>query len=186
MIATGHFPCRRHASAGLHLYALAVLAAVLGFLPFDTHARTQTCFVVSIHSGDTLTARCGDAASASAWRRVRLQGIEAPKPGQPFAEQARQKMHDMVRLKPADVDCDAPTSHARERICRVMVTPDSAPNGPRTLDAGLALLTVGLARWQPAQAQRLSPQERGQYEFAEEEAKAKRAGLWKDARPTRP
>ncbi|BEP70854.1 MULTISPECIES: thermonuclease family protein [unclassified Variovorax] len=185
MIAIGHFPCRRlHASAGLHLYALAVLAAVLGFLPFDTHARTQTCFVVSIHSGDTLTARCGDAASA--WRRVRLQGIEAPQPGQPFAEQARQKMHDMVRLKPADVDCDASTSHARERICRVMVTPDSAPHGPRTLDAGLALLTVGLARWQPAQAQRLSPQERGQYEFAEEEARAKRAGLWKDVQPTRP
>ena len=186
MIAIGHFPHRRHASARLHLCALAALASMLVFLPFSARARTQTCFVVSIHGGDTVTARCGDAASANAWRLVRLQGIVAPKPGQPFAEQARQKMHDMVRLKPADVDCDDSTSHARERICRVMVTPDSAPNGPRTLDAGLALLTVGLARWQPAQAQRLSPQERGQYEFAEEEARAKRAGLWKDARPARP
>lgn len=186
MIANRHFSRRCSTSARLHFGVLAALAGVLFALPFGTYARTQTCFVVSIHSGDTVTARCGDVASANAWRRVRLQGIEAPKPGQPFADKARQKMHDMVRLKPADVDCDDPTSHARERICRVMVTPDSAPSGPRTLDAGLALLTVGLARWQPAQAQRLSPQERGQYEFAEEEAKAKRAGLWKDARPARP
>ena len=186
MIATRHFPRRCCVSARLHFGVLAALAGTLSALPFSTQARTQTCFIVGIHSGDTATARCGDATNASAWRRLRLQGIEAPKPGQPFAEQARQKMHDMVRLKPADVDCDDFASHARERVCRVMVTPDSAPNGPRTLDAGLALLTVGLARWQPAQAQRLSPQERGQYEFAEEEARAKRAGLWKNARPARP
>lgn len=186
MIATRHFSRCCCISARLHFGVLAALAGTLSALPFSTQARTQTCFIVSIHSGDTATARCGDATDASAWRRLRLQGIEAPKPGQPFAEQARQKMHDMVRLKPADVDCDDFASHARERVCRVMVTPDSAPNGPRTLDAGLALLTVGLARWQPAQAQRLSPQERGQYEFAEEEARAKRAGLWKNARPARP
>lgn len=186
MIAIRHPSHRRDIPAKLHLGVLAALASVLVFLPFTTHARSQTCFVVSIHSGDTLTARCGDAANAGAWRRVRLQGIDAPKPGQPFAEQARQKMHDMVRLKPADVDCDAPASRDREFICRVMVAPDSAPNDPRTLDAGLALLTVGLARWQPAHAQRLSPQEHGQYEFAEVEAKARRAGFWKDAQPARP
>lgn len=41
------------------------------------------------------------------------------------------------------------------------------------------MLTVGLARCSHADAQEQSPQERGQYSFAEQEAKARKAGLWR-------
>jgi len=50
---------------------------------------------------------------------------------------------------------------------------------PKTLDAGMAQLTVGLAWHYKKYANEQDPQQRGQYAFAEEEARAKRAGLWK-------
>ncbi len=57
---------------------------------------------------------------------------------------------------------------------------------PKTLDAGLAQLTVGLAWHYRQYAHEQDPQQRGQYEFAEIEARAKRAGLWRDPRAVPP
>ena len=67
-----------------------------------------------------------------------------------------------------------------------MVAPASSPRGPRTLDAGLAMVTVGMAWWYRAYSREQTAQERGQYEFSDAEAKAKRAGLWRDAEPVPP
>jgi hypothetical protein len=39
-------------------------------------------------------------------------------------------------------------------------------------------LTVGMAWWYRYYAKEQSPEQRGQYEFAETEAKPKKAGLW--------
>jgi endonuclease YncB( thermonuclease family) len=57
---------------------------------------------------------------------------------------------------------------------------------PKTLDAGLTQLTVGLAWWYRKYANEQSPQDAGRYEFAEQEARAKRAGLWADGQPIPP
>ena len=49
-----------------------------------------------------------------------------------------------------------------------------------TLDAGLAQITMGRAWWFRKYADEQSPEDRGRYEFAEQEAWAKKAGLWRD------
>ncbi|HPL68527.1 MAG TPA: thermonuclease family protein, partial [Smithellaceae bacterium] len=60
------------------------------------------------------------------------------------------------------------------------------PACPKTLDVGLAQLTVGLAWWYQKYAKEQSPEDAGQYEFAEHEARAKHVGLWADGHPIPP
>jgi hypothetical protein len=47
-------------------------------------------------------------------------------------------------------------------VCAVWVAPASAPDGPRTLDTGLAMLRVGMAWWYQAYESELAPKARGQ------------------------
>lgn len=42
------------------------------------------------------------------------------------------------------------------------------------------MVTQGMAWWYRAYAREQTPQERGQYEFAEVEAKARKVELWRD------
>jgi endonuclease YncB( thermonuclease family) len=74
---------------------------------------------------------------------------------------------------------------ATKRIVgKVLVTePVCCPACPKTLDAGLAQLTVGLAWWYRKYAKEQSAEDAQRYEFAEQEARAKRAGLWADGQP---
>jgi endonuclease YncB( thermonuclease family) len=55
-----------------------------------------------------------------------------------------------------------------------------------TLDAGLAQITLGRAWWFRRYADEQSPGDRGRYEFAEQEARAKKGGLWRDGKPVPP
>lgn len=48
------------------------------------------------------------------------------------------------------------------------------------------MVTQGMAWWCRAYAREQSPQEREQYEFAEQEAKARSVGLWQDPEPMPP
>jgi endonuclease YncB( thermonuclease family) len=85
--------------------------------------------------------------------------------------------------------------HERDSYGRLVgtvwvVSPDSPCHGrrdcPKTLNVGLAQLTVGLAWHCTKYDHEQDPQQRGQYEFAEREARAKRAGLWRDPNPVPP
>lgn len=147
-------------------------------------AETRTCFVVGVSDGDTVTARCGKPG-AYEQVKVRLSGIDAPEKRQPFGERARQTLAGLVFQRWARLDCPKTDRYGRS-ICSVWVAPASGPNGPQTLDAGLALVTQGMAWWYRAYARDQAPKARGQYEFAEQEASAKRAGLWRDAAPVPP
>jgi endonuclease YncB( thermonuclease family) len=82
--------------------------------------------------------------------------------------------------------------HKKDRYGRLVgtvwvVSPDmpciGKPDCPKNLDAGLAQLTVGLAWHYKKYAGEQEPQQRGQYEFAEDEAKARRVGLWGGGSP---
>ena len=147
-------------------------------------AATLLCLVVGISDGDTLTARCGEPG-AYEQVKVRLQGIDAPERKQPFGERARQALAELTFQKEAELRCTK-TDRYKRQVCSVWVSPASAPTGPRTLDAGLAMITQGMAWWYRSYAREQSPQERGQYEFAEQEAKAHRAGLWHDSEAIAP
>jgi endonuclease YncB( thermonuclease family) len=77
------------------------------------------------------------------------------------------------------LECPKTDSYGRS-VCNVWVAPASAADGPLTLDAGLAMVAQGMAKWYRAYAREQTPEARGQHEFAESEARAKRAGLWSD------
>ncbi|CUA92525.1 MULTISPECIES: thermonuclease family protein [Comamonas] len=147
-------------------------------------AATLLCLVIGISDGRTLTVRCGEPG-AYEQVTVRLQGIDAPERKQPFGERARQALAELTFLKETELRCTK-TDRYQRQICSVWVTPASAPSGPRTLDAGLAMITQGMARWYRACGHEQSPQARGQYEFAEQEAMARKVGLWRDPEPAVP
>jgi endonuclease YncB( thermonuclease family) len=147
-------------------------------------ATTLLCLIVGISDGDTLTARCGEPGQYEQIK-VRLQGIDAPERKQPFGERARQALAELTFQKEAELRCNKLDRYKRH-VCSVWVKPDEAPGPAKTLDAGLAMVTQGMAWWYRSYAREQSLQERGQYEFAEQEAKARRVGLWQDPEPTPP
>ncbi|BEP34365.1 thermonuclease family protein [Variovorax sp. V11] len=161
-----------------------VCAAAIAALPLMACAESRTCLVVGVSDGDTITARCGTAGDYEQIK-VRFNGIDAPEKRQPFGQRAKEALSDLVYMKEAVLDCPKTDRYGRS-VCKVMVAPASAPRGPKTLDAGLAMVTVGMAWWYRAYSREQTPQERGQYEFAEFEAQAKHVGLWRDAEPVAP
>ncbi|MNR83815.1 hypothetical protein D3C72_146000 [compost metagenome] len=138
----------------------------------------QDCLVTAVSDGDTIKARCGEPGSYEELK-IRLSGIDTPERKQAYGNRARTAMSAYVFRKQVDLICNAQDQY-RRHICKVMVAPNEANSDAKTLDAGLGMLTLGLAWWYKAYAREQSPQDRGQYEFAEFEAKAKRAGLWAD------
>lgn len=161
-----------------------LLLAGLLALPLLAAAEPRTCLVVGVSDGDTLTARCG-AAGNFEQIKVRFNGIDAPEKKQPFGERSKQALSDLVYMKEVALDCPKTDRYGRS-VCRVTVAPTSSPAGPKTLDAGLAMISIGMAWWYRAYAREQTPQERAQYEFAENEARAKHIGLWRDADPVPP
>lgn len=161
-----------------------LLAGLLALPVLARAAEPRTCLVVGVSDGDTITARCGTAGEYEQIK-VRFNGIDAPEKRQPFGQRAKEALSDLVYMKEAALDCPKTDRYGRS-VCKVMVAPASAPRGPKTLDAGLAMVTVGMAWWYRAYAREQSAEERGQYEFAETEAKAKRVGLWRDEEPVAP
>lgn len=97
----------------------------------------------------------------------------------------RSALAELTFQKEAELRCTKKDWYKRH-VRPVWVAPASAPTGPRTFDAGLAMITQGMAWWYRAYAREQSPQERGQYEFAEQEAAARKVGLWRDSEPIAP
>ncbi|CAM4265669.1 Thermonuclease family protein [Comamonas aquatilis] len=147
-------------------------------------AATLLCLIVGVSDGDTLTARCGEPGQYEQVK-VRLQGIDAPERKQPFGERARQALAELTFQKQAELRCNKIDRYKRH-VCSVWVKPNEAPGSNKTLDVGLAMVTQGMAWWYRAYASEQSPQERGQYEFAEQEAKARKIGLWRNPEPIAP
>ena len=126
-----------------------VLASLLA-LPLLVAAETRTCLVVGVSDGDTLTARCG-ASGSYEQINVRFNGIDAPEKKQPFGQRAKEALSNLVFMKDADLDCPKTDRYGRS-VCKVMVAPESASHGTKSLDAGLAMVTLGMAWWYRAYA----------------------------------
>ncbi len=154
---------------------------VLCALAFSVHAETLSGHVVGVADGDTITVLDADHRQY----KIRLQGIDAPEKAQPFGQRSKGNMSRLVFNKEVRVDWTKRDRYGRI-VGKVWVQPASCPTCPMTLDAGHAQITVGLAWWYRKYAKEQPPQDRGQYEFSEQEAKAKRVGLWQDADPIPP
>jgi endonuclease YncB( thermonuclease family) len=168
------------------LLGWALVAAI--FLVATT-AAAQTNLagrVVAIADGDTITVL--DASRTQ--HRIRIAGIDAPERGQPGGQRSKESLSALVYNQPVRVESDK-----RDRFDRIVgkvwvASPDSPcrgkPDCPMTLDAGLAQITMGRAWWFRKYAAEQPPEDRARYEFAEREARAKKAGLWRDAQPVPP
>lgn len=72
------------------------------------------------------------------------------------------------------------------QICKVWVQPAHCPTCNKTLDIGHAQIVAGMAWWYREYAKEQSPEDRTRYESGEQEARAQKAGLWRDPNPVAP
>lgn len=136
---------------------------------------------MSVTDGDTIKVL--DANNREI--KVRLSGIDAPERGQPYGTVSRQHLASMVAGKEVRVESTKIDRYGRV-IGKVWVQPADCPTCGKTLDANLAQVTAGMAWWYRYYAKEQSPEDRGRYESAEEEAKARDWGLWADPNPINP
>jgi len=137
--------------------------------------------VVKVADGDAITVLDSDKVQ----HRVRVAGIDAPEKGQPFGNASRKRLVNLVARKEVRVEFDKHDRYGRI-VGKVWVTPIDCPTCGKTLDVGLAQITAGMAWWYRKYAKEQSREDQGRYEFAEQEAKTKRVGLWQDKNPQPP
>jgi endonuclease YncB( thermonuclease family) len=147
----------------------------------NADAATIEGRVVGVADGDTLTV----IDSARTQHRIRLAGIDAPEKGQPFAVRARRNLAQMVASQDVTAFC-LPRERDGRQICKVWTVPSDCRSCSRTLDVGLAQVTVGLAWHFETHEEEQSEEDRYRYAYAEREARARRAGHWLDDRPVPP
>jgi endonuclease YncB( thermonuclease family) len=163
------------------------LLAVTGLLLAASPASADVLEgrVIGIADGDTLTVLTNSQSQVE----VRLAGIDAPERGESFGERSKQNLALLVGGKLVEVRW-----HKKDRYGLVVgqvwvVSPDARCQGascPKTLDAGLAQVTVGLAWHYKQSAGEQSEEDQERYAFAEVEARARKVGLWRDAGPVAP
>lgn len=142
-------------------------------LALPAQADTLTGRVIAIQDGDTLTVL--DAQHTQ--HRIRLAGIDAPDKRQPWGEQSKANLGRLVFDQVVTVEWEK-----RDRYQRII----GKVLAPGAVDTGLAQIDAGLA-WHYKKYQReQSPADREAYAAAEDQARAHRAGLWRDTAPTPP
>src|SRR5262245_29645961 len=151
-------------------------SAAYGVGPWTIEGR-----VVSVSDGDTITVL--DAAKVQ--HKVRLAGIDAPEKAQAFGERSKQNLSALVFGKDVSADCYKRDRYGRD-VCRVWVTPLDCLNCGLAFHVALAQLTVGLAWHYKGFENEQTHEKRGRYSFAEDEARARQIGLWKDPKATPP
>jgi endonuclease YncB( thermonuclease family) len=98
--------------------------------------------VVGVSDGDTITVLDPDQRQ----HKIRLSGIDAPEKGQAFGERSRQSLAQLAHGKDARIECHKIDRFGRE-VCKVWVEPLDCPRCGKTLDVGLAQISLGLAWW---------------------------------------
>ena len=102
-------------------------------------------------------------------------------------ELSRKRLRGLVAGKDVRIRVEFQEYDRYGRIVgKVWVTPHDCPTCDKTLDVGLAQITSGMAWWFRRYAHEQSPEDQGRYEFGEQEAKAKKVGLWQEKNPQPP
>jgi endonuclease YncB( thermonuclease family) len=163
------------------LFFLSAFLLVSSLVHSTSFALTIEGQVVHVADGDTITVLDSDNEQ----HRVRLAGIDAPEKGQPFGNASRKKLRNLVAGKEVRVELEKYDRYGRI-VGKVWVTPPDCPTCGKMLDVGLAQITSGMAWWFRRYSHEQSPEDQERYEFAEQEAKAKKIGLWQDKTPVPP
>ena len=132
--------------------------------------------VVAVTDGDTIKV----LDSNNVQYKVRLTGIDAPEKSQPFGNASRNHLASMVAGKNVRIESSKTDRYGRV-LGKVWVQPSDCPSCGKTLDANHAQILSGMAWWYRYYAKDQSPEDRGRYESAENEAKGRRLGLWSES-----
>ena len=147
----------------------------------SVYAAALTGRVVGVHDGDTITVL--DATKTQ--HKIRIAAIDAPERNQAFGTRSKQNLSNMLYDRDARLECHKTDRYQRE-VCKVWVQPSDCPTCGKTLEAGHAQVIAGLAWWYRAYAKEQSAEDQGRYESAEDEARLRKWGLWRDAEPVPP
>jgi endonuclease YncB( thermonuclease family) len=137
--------------------------------------------VVAVTDGDTIKVL--DANNTQ--YKVRLTGIDAPEKKQPYGRASTKKLVSMVAGKEVFVESSKNDRYGRA-LGKVWVQPADCPSCGKTLDVNHAQILSGMAWWYRYYAKEQSPEDRGRYESAEDEARVRGWGLWADPNPINP
>ncbi|RYE40683.1 MAG: hypothetical protein EOP24_39940 [Hyphomicrobiales bacterium] len=127
------------------------------------------CLVVGVSDGDTLKARCGQPG-AYEQVTVRLAEIDAPEKSQPFGQRSKEHLSGLCFGKQAKI-----RPSTRDRYGRTVARVTCAG-----ADANVEQVSAGMA-WAYTRYQ-TDPK----FTQHEQQARATRAGLWRDAKPVAP
>lgn len=163
---------------GIELKQLFLIAVM--WLSTSAHADISGR-VVAVTDGDTIKVLDADNVE----HKVRLTGIDAPEPGQPFGNASRKYLASLVAGKEVLVESNKQDRYGRD-LGKVWVQPSDCPTCGKTLDANYAQVLAGMAWWYRYYANEQSEEDQGRYESAEDEARARKWGLWVDPNPINP
>lgn len=144
---------------------LMILTALCAAMPCAWSAELQGR-VTAVHDGDTLTLTVGEARL-----RVRLDGVDAPEPGQPYGRSARRSLAALCRGKEGKV-----IERGKDDEGRILGSVTCAD-----VDVNAEQVRRGLA-WVHL---RYLPLGSPLYEF-EANARLRRVGLWRGKEPVPP
>jgi endonuclease YncB( thermonuclease family) len=120
---------------------------------------------------------------------VRIAGIDAPEKGQAWSDRSKRNMMRLIRDREVRVDwykLDRFDRYVGKVWVRAPDAPCPGDDCPKTLDVAMAQLTVGLAWYFRRFEDEIPAEDRVRYADAEQEARQRRVGLWRDARPVPP
>jgi len=165
----------------LKTFARIILSFLLMICSAQLFADEIIGKVVAVTDGDTIKV-LDDSMTEY---KIRLSGIDAPERGQPYGTASRDHLASMVAGKEVLVDWYKQDIYGCI-VGKVWVQPADCPSCGKTLDVSLAQVTDGMAWWYRYYANEQSPEDQGRYESAEDEARARRWGLWSDPNPISP
>lgn len=137
--------------------------------------------VLRVADGDTILLLTIDGRRQS----IRIAGIDAPEPAQPFGRESRVYLARLVAA--GDVRAECPKTDRRgSTVCKVWARPTDCSTCAQTVDIGLAQIAGGMAWWYRRYGLEQSPDDRRRYESEEQAARSNKRGLWVDEKPVPP
>lgn len=170
--------CHNNRSTGEHHCHQQDRAATGDTQAYDSEIQGR---VIAVTDGDTIKVL--DANNTS--HKIRLNGIDAPEKSQPFGNASRKKLESMVAGKQVLVRSTKYDRYGRV-LGNVWVQPADCPQCGKTLYVNHAQVLAGMAWWYRYYADDQSEEDRGRFASAEQEAMARKWGLWADPDPVPP
>jgi micrococcal nuclease len=130
--------------------------------------------VVKVKDGDSIVVKTNKGN-----KDLRIWGIDAPEHGQPYAEESKQRLKELVLNNKVRVQNPKTDDFQRDLAFIYIANKDKSQE--QEVDVGSTLIKEGLAwHFNP------DPEHDKPYKLLQTEAKNKKLGLWKDPNPQNP